>query len=78
MKFIGKYEILGLLGRGGMGKILKVRLPVIGKVAALKLLAPNPFLVDILGMDRIEALFLSEAVNMAGAETPSSSGNMGL
>jgi serine/threonine-protein kinase len=65
MKYIGKYEILGLLGRGGMGKILKVRLPVIGKVAALKVLAPNPFLVDILGMDRIEALFLSEAVNMA-------------
>lgn len=66
MKFVGKYEILGLLGRGGMGKILKVRLPVIGKVAALKLLAPNPFLVDILGRDRIEAMFLSEAVNMAG------------
>ena len=70
MKSIGKYEILGLLGRGGMGRIFTVRLPVIGKIAALKLLAPNPFLVDILGMDRIKAMFLSEAVTMAGLRHP--------
>jgi serine/threonine protein kinase len=70
MKSIGKYEILGLLGRGGMGRIFKVRLPVIGKIVALKLLAPNPFLADILGMDRIETLFISEAVTMAGLRHP--------
>jgi len=34
MKRIGKYEICGLLGKGGMAKVYKVRMPVIGKIAA--------------------------------------------
>ena len=34
MKYIGKYKIRGLLGRGGMGKILKVEHPLIGKIFA--------------------------------------------
>jgi len=65
MKQISKYKICGLLGRGGMGKVFKVELPVIGKIAALKLLDPNPLLVDLMGAETIRNLFISEAVTMA-------------
>ena len=40
MKKIGRYIIQGLLGRGGMGKVFKVKLPIINKIAALKILIP--------------------------------------
>ena len=65
MKTIGKYVIRGLLGRGAMGRIYKVEHPVIGKIAALKMLAPNPLLVDLMGWDRLEAMFTAEAVTLA-------------
>ncbi|QTA86130.1 protein kinase domain-containing protein [Desulfonema magnum] len=70
MKKIGKYKIRGLLGRGGMGKIYKVEVPVIGKIAALKRLEPNPVLVNIMGPEKIRDLFISEAVNMAYLRHP--------
>lgn len=70
MKTISKYEICGLLGRGGMGKVFKVRLPVIGKIAALKLLDPNPMLVSLMGYESLERLFISEAVTMANLRHP--------
>jgi len=65
MKTIGKYKIRGLLGRGGMGKVYKVELPVIRKIAALKLLSPNPHLVQLMGDKAIRNLFISEAVTMS-------------
>jgi len=70
MNRIGKYRICGLLGKGGMGKVFKVKLPVIEKIAALKLLEPNPFLVDLIGEDKIRKLFVSEAVTMADLRHP--------
>ena len=70
MRRIGKYEICGLLGKGGMAKVYKVRIPVIGKVAALKLLSPHPNLVDLLGKDEIKRLFVTEAVTMASLRHP--------
>ncbi len=56
MNTIGKYKIRGLLGRGGMGKVYKVELPVIRKIAALKLLSPNPHLVQLMGENAIRDL----------------------
>ena len=45
MKKIGRYEICGLLGKGGMSTVYKARVPTIGKVVALKLLKPHPHLL---------------------------------
>ena len=70
MKYIGKYTIRGLLGRGGMGKIFKVEHPLIGKIFALKLLDPDPLLVTLLGWDKIVDMFKTEAITIAGLRHP--------
>ena len=70
MKYIGRYRIRGLLGRGGMSKVFKVELPVIGKIAALKVLDPNPQLIGLMGMANIRKLFVSEAIKMANLRHP--------
>jgi eukaryotic-like serine/threonine-protein kinase len=66
MKFIEKYKIRGLLGRGGMGKVLKVEVPIIKRILALKLLAPREILVSLVGRERLHHLFTEEAAAMAG------------
>jgi serine/threonine protein kinase len=70
MKYIGKYKIRGLLGRGGMGKIFKVQHPLIGKILALKLLDPDPLLVRLMGRSKILAMFKTEAITIAGLRHP--------
>ena len=57
MKTIGRYIVRGLLGRGGMGKVYKVELPVIGRIAALKLLDPDPLVEQLMGKETIGSLF---------------------
>jgi serine/threonine-protein kinase len=70
MKYIGRYRIRGLLGRGGMSKVFKVELPIIGKIAALKVLDPTPELMNLMGMENIRKWFVSEAVTMANLRHP--------
>ena len=70
MKYIGRYIIRGFLGRGGMGSVYKVRLPAIDKIAALKILDPDPLLIKILGYQKIHDLFVAEARIMAGLDHP--------
>jgi serine/threonine-protein kinase len=70
MKYIGKYAIRGLLGRGGMGKIFKVEHPQIGKIFALKLLDPDPLLVSLMGQEKILDMFKNEAITIAGLRHP--------
>ncbi|MBU2551658.1 MAG: DUF1566 domain-containing protein [Proteobacteria bacterium] len=74
MKTIGKYEVRGLLGRGGMGVVYKVRLPSIGRIMALKLLAPRPELVALLGESEIRRRFLDEARTMGRLRHPNIAG----
>lgn len=70
MKKIGKFKVCGFLGHGGMGKIYKIEYPVTGKIGALKLLSPNPFLTSLIGKESIEEMFTAEAVKMAGIRHP--------
>jgi serine/threonine protein kinase len=63
---IGGYEICGMLGRGGMSRVYKVKVPVIGKIAALKVLSPDPLLAKLMDKGKLRELFTSEAVIMAG------------
>ncbi len=51
---IGKYEILGELGKGGFGSVFRAFDPTVGRVVAIKVLAPSDD-PNILNRFRIEA-----------------------
>ncbi len=70
MKHIGKYQICGLLGRGGMGQVFKARIPVVDKIVALKLCRPTPELLERKGTDAIVEEFTREARIMAEINHP--------
>ena len=65
---IGRYTVLGPLGRGGMGRVFKVRHRELGRVMALKLLEPPEILVDLMGAEAVRTAFLREASILAGCE----------
>ena len=67
---IGRYEVCGMLGRGGMARVYKVKSPVLEKIEALKLLAPDPMLETLVGREKLEAMFKSEATTMASLRHP--------
>lgn len=70
MKYIGKFKVKGLLGKGGMGKVFKVEYPVTRKIGALKLLEPEPLLTTLMGEQGVEDLFVAEAVILASVRHP--------
>jgi serine/threonine-protein kinase len=53
-----------------MGRVYKVALPVVGKIAALKVLYPNPTLLELLGIGRLRYLFIEEAKVLASFRHP--------
>lgn len=65
---IGRYTVLGPLGRGGMGRVFKVRHRELGRVMALKLLEPPEILVDLMGAEAVREAFLREARILAGCD----------
>lgn len=70
MRRIGPYEVLGLLGRGGMGVVYKARMPAAGKIVAVKALRPSPFLVSLLGEKEIRRRFKAEAAILGALDHP--------
>lgn len=67
MNRIGRYEIRGRLGRGGMSTIYKARAPITGRIVALKVLKPrDEIFEDLVGWQKLKELFIEEAKIMGG------------
>jgi serine/threonine-protein kinase len=67
MNRLGRYEVIGRLGRGGMSMVYKGRAPLTGRIVALKVLAPrDELLIDLAGEGQLRQAFLDEARIMGG------------
>src|SRR5579863_9987139 len=64
-KRIGDYEVLGILGSGGMGKVFKVRNVISDRIEAMKILLP-----DLAGRQDLADRFLREIKLLAGLNHP--------
>lgn len=65
MDRVGDYEILGALGAGGMGQVLKVRNVITDRIEAMKVLLPN-----LAGRQELVDRFLREIKVLAGLDHP--------
>src|ERR1700675_584412 len=62
---LGDYEILGILGAGGMGKVYKVRNTISDRIEAMKVLLP-----DLAGQKDLADRFLREIKMLASLDHP--------
>ena len=53
-----------------MGKVLRVKVPVIERVLALKLFDPKDVLLKMMGTEQLKRLFTEEAITLAGIRHP--------
>jgi serine/threonine protein kinase len=70
MNTIGRYQVVGRLGRGGMATVYKALAPVTGRLTAVKLLRPRDILLDVVGEEALCRTFLEEARVMGGLDHP--------
>ncbi len=66
---VGDYQITGVLGAGGMGRVFKVRNTISDRVDAMKVLLP-----DLTGEPELADRFLREIKVLAGLEHPNIAG----
>jgi eukaryotic-like serine/threonine-protein kinase len=64
-KLMGDYEILGVLGAGGMGRVYRVRNVITDRIEAMKVLLP-----DLEGQEEVAARFLREIKLLAALNHP--------
>src|ERR1700752_3750486 len=64
-KHVGDYEVLAVLGTGGMGKVYKVRNVISDRVEAMKVLLP-----DLAGRQELASRFLREIKILAALNHP--------
>lgn len=62
---VGDYEVLALLGSGGMGRVYKVRSVISGREEAMKILLP-----DFASEPELAARFMAEIRTLAGLDHP--------
>ncbi len=62
---IGDYEIIGILGAGGMGRVYKVRNAISDRIEAMKVLLP-----DLANVPELADRFMREIKVLAGLEHP--------
>jgi serine/threonine protein kinase len=67
---IGRYTLLGPIGRGGMSIVHRAVEPGKGEIVALKLLHPSQPLADLLGMEKLAYVFAAEARKMEDLNHP--------
>jgi serine/threonine-protein kinase len=62
IKYIGRYEICGRLGQGGMASVYKAKAPITERRVALKLLKPrSEIFEELAGREGLQQLFVDEA-----------------
>jgi serine/threonine protein kinase len=67
---IGRYKLLGPIGRGGMSIVYRALETESKEIVALKILFPLPTLAEILSMEELKNIFWAEARKMAGLNHP--------
>ncbi len=64
MPCIGKYRLLGMLGRGGTGSVYRAADPKDNRLKALKILRPSRIMLELAGLDELKRRFHAEAAAM--------------
>ena len=69
-EMVGHYRLLRKIGRGGMSDVFRAEDPESGNPVAIKILRPFEALLELVGYDRLEEIFVVEAETMSYLNHP--------